>query len=157
MVPLPTVPPLKHLAINDGPIHGRGQPRLVSPFAKIGWEFLVPQVEQSQSQGEYSLGARDTLAVQRMAGHSAKVRAPPRPRPLRTTPHLASSALPIWLPSALLPLFPVHPSLQPHWAMGTVSSASHEVSWPSLLQEIIFPPWPSCPNPSFPVGSGQSC
>lgn len=100
---------------------------------------MVPQVGQSQPQEEYSLGARDTLAVQGMAGHSAKVRAPPRPHPSRTTPHSASSALPIWLPSELLLLVPVYPSLQPHWAMGTASSASHEVSWPSLLQETSFP------------------
>lgn len=103
---------------------------------------MVPQVRQSQTQGEYSFGAMDTLAVRGTAGHSAKVRAPPRPLPSRTTPHSASSALPIWFPSDLLPLLPVYPSLQPHWAMGTASSASHEVSWPSLLQETSFPHGP---------------
>lgn len=117
-----------------------------------GWEFLVPQMGQRSRPRETSVLGPGTHAVQGGWPRCQSQGATQAHIPSRTTPHSASSALPIWPPSHPQPLLQPHPSLQPHRATVRVSSAPHEVPQPSLPPET---PSPVQVHPS-PLATGRA-
>lgn len=153
---MPTVPPLRQLAVNSGPVHGSpGPARSISPFARKilmgGNSWSHRRGKRADPRATTALGQGTHMLFKGRVDHSAEVRAPSRPCPLEDHSSLSIQSSSHLASPDLEPLLLACPSPQPHWAMGRASSVSMWYHGPPYHQKHLSL-MPTGPHPSLSIG-----